>query len=89
MTVTETCRIAKANAYAVAFSAEAEKNRMLESAAEALVASESEILAANEADLKNFKRGEQLRDRLMLNASRIAAIAEGLKQLRALPCPVA
>ncbi len=88
MTVTETCRIAKANAYAVAFSAEAEKNRMLESAAEALVASESEILAANEADLKNFKRGEQLRDRLMLNASRIAAIAEGLKQLRALPCPV-
>ncbi len=88
MTVTETCRIAKANAYAVAFSTEAEKNRMLESAAEALVASESEILAANEADLKNFKRGEQLRDRLMLNASRIAAIAEGLKQLRALPCPV-
>lgn len=88
MTVNETCRLAKANANAVAFSTESEKNEMLALAAEALMAHAGEILAANTRDLDRFTRGEQLRDRLALNESRIAGIAEGLRQLRALPCPV-
>ena len=88
MTVNETCRLAKANANAVAFSTESEKNEMLSLAAEALTAHADEILAANTRDLDRFTRGEQLRDRLALNESRIAGIAEGLRQLRALPCPV-
>lgn len=88
MTVNETCRLAKANANAVAFSTESEKNEMLALAAEALTAHADEILAANTRDLDRFTRGEQLRDRLALNESRIAGIAEGLRQLRALPCPV-
>lgn len=88
MTVSETCRLAKENAGAIARSNEAEKNAMLEAAAHALVLQSDEILAANAEDLRVFSRGEQLRDRLTLTKERIAAIAEGLKQLCALSCPV-
>lgn len=88
MTVSETCRIAKANVQAIAHSSEECKNRMLLLAADALTAHSREILAANAKDLSHFSRGEQLRDRLLLNDERIAAMAEGLRQLCGLSCPV-
>lgn len=88
MTISETCQKAKLNANAIALSAEKEKNRMLSLAAEALIAHEGKIVAANARDLQRFSRGESLRDRLVLNQSRIAGIAEGLKKLISLPCPV-
>ena len=88
MTISETCRLAKAHANAAAFSSEADKNKMLALAADALVSRQSEILAANAEDLARFTRGDSLRDRLVLNESRIAGVAEGLRQLMALPCPV-
>lgn len=88
MTITETCRKAKENAHSVAYSTEAEKNKMLSLAADALTARQETILAANARDLDAFTRGEQLRDRLALNGERIRAIADGLRALIALPCPV-
>ena len=88
MTISETCRLAKEHANAAAFSSEADKNKMLALAADALQARQSEILAANAEDLNRFTRQDSLRDRLVLTESRIAGIAEGLRQLMALPCPV-
>ena len=88
MTISETCRVAKEHAGAAAYSTETDKNRMLALAADALLARQSEILAANAEDLKRFTREDSLRDRLVLTESRIAGIAEGLRQLTALPCPV-
>lgn len=79
---------AKAAVSAIAYSGEDEKNAMLAAAADALTANTDVIIAANREDLLVFSRGEQLRDRLMLTDERIAAIAEGLRQLAALACPV-
>ncbi len=69
-----------------------EKNRALESMAEALKAREESILAANSVDLKNFEDSPRFspafRDRLRLNGERIDAMAAGLRTLRDLPDPV-
>ncbi len=88
MTVSETCRLAKEHAGAIAFSTEAEKNQMLALAADALVAHADEIIEANKRDVAACTRGEQFRDRLMLDETRIRNIAEGLRQLIRLACPV-
>lgn len=88
MTVEERCRLASENARAVAFAGEEERNEMLTLAAEALVADTEELLRENEKDVCSCTRGEQFRDRMKLDAGRISAMAEGLKALRALPCPV-
>ena len=67
------------------------KNAALEAVADALTARREEILAANETD---FKRGrerqmrEGLLDRLRLDDKRIAAMAEGVREVAALPDPV-
>ncbi len=88
MTISETCRLAKEHAGAVAYSSESDKNQMLSLAADALEAHADEIIATNAQDVSSCTRGEQFRDRLMLNAARIAGIAEGLRQLVRLSCPV-
>lgn len=88
MTISETCLLAKAHANAAAFSTEEEKNEMLALAAEALLSRTEEILRENEKDVASCTRGDQFCDRLLLTPSRIAGIAEGLKKLVNLPCPV-
>ncbi|KKO52275.1 glutamate-5-semialdehyde dehydrogenase [Paenibacillus sp. DMB20] len=68
-----------------------QKNEALLAMADALIQRSADIMVANEEDLK---RGEEqgisasLLDRLALNASRIEAIAEGLRQIAKLPDPV-
>ena len=88
MTVAETCRMAKEHAAAIAFSSDADKNKMLALAADALVVHAGEIVAVNAEEVAACTRGAQFQDRLMLNEARIAGIAEGLKKLIALACPV-
>ena len=88
MTVEERCRLAKESAPYLARTTEAEKNKMLSVAAEALLADTEEILRANAEDIAACTRGAQFEDRLRLTPARISAMAEGLKALRALPCPV-
>lgn len=68
-----------------------EKNRALMYAARALREHEPEILAANARDLQQGRAGGMnpgLLDRLQLNSGRIAAMAQGLEQVAALPDPV-
>lgn len=88
MTVTETCALAKENAHAIAFCGEEERNTMLALAADALVKNTEEILRENAKDLLRCTRDIQFKDRLLLNGERIKQMAEGLKALRNLPCPV-
>ncbi len=67
------------------------KDRALNAIAEHLIAHESEILAANNEDvLKSQAEGisDSLIDRLKLNPQRIADIANGARQIAALPDPV-
>lgn len=67
------------------------KNRALKKAAEALVQESERLLTANEKDYARAKEAgmaEGLLDRLKLTPQRIDAIAEGLKQIAALPDPV-
>ncbi len=68
-----------------------DKDRALNAIAEHLIANESEILMANNEDvLRSQAEGisESLIDRLKLNPQRIADIANGARQIAALPDPV-
>lgn len=68
-----------------------QRDRALLAMAAALVARQDEILAANDCDMKGAREAgtkESLLDRLELNAARIKAMAEALKELAALPDPV-
>mgnify|MGYP000903946640 CR=1 FL=1 len=67
------------------------KNRALLAMADGLLANTQAILAANAADLENGKaRGlsQALLDRLMLNETRVRSMAEGLREIAALPDPI-
>ncbi|TYP72641.1 glutamate-5-semialdehyde dehydrogenase [Paenibacillus methanolicus] len=68
-----------------------QKNEALLLMADALVTEQASILAANAADLERGRQngtGESLLDRIALTESRIAGIAEGLRQIVELPDPV-
>jgi glutamate-5-semialdehyde dehydrogenase len=67
------------------------KNLALLATADAIVARETELLAENRRDMEaGAAKGldTALLDRLELNPERIAAMAEGLRQIAALPDPV-
>lgn len=67
------------------------KNAALQAMADALLAGEAALIAANHKDLAAGKAqglDAAMLDRLALDASRIAAMAEGLRQIVALPDPV-
>lgn len=68
-----------------------QKNSGLQAAADALLKRQDEILAANNVDLENAKTNgmkEHMIDRLLLNESRIAGMAEGLEKLIGLDDPI-
>ena len=67
------------------------KNQALSAIADNLLASKSQLMLANEKDLKAGKSAgldDALLDRLALNDDRIEAMAEGLTQIAALADPV-
>ncbi len=67
------------------------KNRLLVSMADALLLSATEIIDANLKDLEAGREkglAEAMLDRLMLNESRIAGMADALREVAALPDPV-
>ena len=67
-----------------------QKNRALAAMAEALIADTAPILAANAQDMEAAKAtiSPVMLDRLALTEARIAAMAEGIRQVAALPDPV-
>jgi glutamate-5-semialdehyde dehydrogenase len=68
----------------------AAKNQVLAAAAQALLAREAELLEANAEDLAALgaEADAAFRDRLLLDSSRVAQMAEGLRQVAALADPV-
>lgn len=83
----ESCRKA---AGALRLSTAERKAAVLESCARLLKDRQEELLAANQEDLKALRADatSAFRDRLALNASRIQAMIESLRQVAALPDPV-
>jgi len=66
------------------------KDAALNAMADELVASETEILAANAEDLEAARGhiSEVMLDRLRLNGDRVRGMADGIRQVAALPDPV-
>lgn len=67
------------------------KNRWLEQSADALIAATADVISANERDLANapgYGLTDAQVDRLRLDADRISAIADAMRQVAALPDPV-
>ena len=67
-----------------------QKNAALNAMADALLAQEAEILAANALDLEAAKGtvADVMLDRLLLTSARIAGMAQGIREVAALPDPV-
>jgi glutamate-5-semialdehyde dehydrogenase len=80
---------ARTAAAVLAQSTPAQRSQALMRAAEAIRAAAPAILAANEADMAAAQElSGALRDRLMLNAARVAGIADSVSAIAALPDPV-
>jgi len=89
--VMEKTKLAKETARTMASRTTAQKNEALLLMADALLARQDEIIAANARDIARGREtglSESLLDRLALNPARIAAMAEGLRQIVSLPDPV-
>ncbi len=83
---------AQAAARVLALASTAQKNQALEAIAQALSAQEDALLQANAADLAAAQAAgtrPALLDRLALNPERVASMAQGVRQVAALPDPTA
>ena len=84
-------KLAKAASYELAKLSAADKNNALLAIADALCANADYIIEENKKDIEKGKANnmrEGLIDRLMLNCDRIEGMAEGIRQIAALPDPV-
>lgn len=91
MTIREQAQEAARAAVKLAAVSSVVKNKALESMAEALLAAQDEILAANAEDIsagKAKQMKESLIDRLLLTPARVADMADGLRQVASLRDPV-
>ena len=89
--MTELGQQARAASRAMARANTGSKNDALLFIADAILAAQDELISENAKDLKQGKKDgldDALLDRLALNAERIAGMAEGLRQIAALPDPV-
>jgi glutamate-5-semialdehyde dehydrogenase len=90
-TVTEVCESAKRASRELAVATTETKNAALDRLAELLGGRTDEILEANADDLADERAAgltPALRDRLTLDGARVAAMAEGVRAIAALPDPV-
>jgi glutamate-5-semialdehyde dehydrogenase len=89
--VLEACRRARTASRAIGPLTRGDKDSLLLAMAEALVASTAAIVTANAGDLQQGERdglAVGLLDRLRLDADRVAALGDALRELAALPDPV-
>ena len=86
-TMLENARAAKPE---VARLTSGQKNATLNAMADALLAHQDDILAANALDLEAAKGtvSQVMLDRLLLTPARIAGMAQGIREVAALPDPV-
>ena len=90
MTTLDILKRAKAATAALSTLTTEKKNAALQAMADALIEDTAPILAANAADMAAAKGtiSDVMLDRLALTESRIAAMAEGIRQVAQLPDPV-
>jgi glutamate-5-semialdehyde dehydrogenase len=91
MTVLEQAAEARVAAIDLATATRADKDAALLLMADRLVERAGDIVTANAVDVENARAGglsEAMIDRLTLTTERVAAMADGLRQLAALPDPV-
>ena len=91
MYLDELCSKAKNAKYGLGALSKDTKNQALETIANAILEDEASILEANEKDLANgvaVGMHQGLLDRLKLDRGRIEGMAEGIRQVAALPDPV-
>ena len=82
-------KAAKAAKSEITCLSEARRNAALEAMADALLAQETQILAANQEDLDRATGIPQVMlDRLRLTSDRIAGMAKGIREVAALPDPL-
>jgi glutamate-5-semialdehyde dehydrogenase len=89
--VLEACRRARTASRAIGPLTRGDKDALLLAMADALVASTAAIVTANASDLQQGERdglAVGLLDRLRLDADRVAALGDALRELAALPDPV-
>jgi glutamate-5-semialdehyde dehydrogenase len=89
--VIQTCALARRAALRLAGLESSTKDGALEAIAERLLAQTEEILQANERDMEAGREagiGQALLDRLRLDEGRVAGLAQGVRQIVALPDPV-
>jgi glutamate-5-semialdehyde dehydrogenase len=82
---------AREAAHELALATRTTKDTALHAMADALVAATEDVLAANDGDVAAAREAgtsEALVDRLRLDAARVAAMADGLREVAALPDPV-
>jgi glutamate-5-semialdehyde dehydrogenase len=82
---------AREASHGLALATRAEKDRALHAMADALLARTDEILAANAEDVERAESGgtpANIVDRLRLTPDRLAAMAQGLRDVAGLPDPV-
>ncbi|KQW52570.1 gamma-glutamyl phosphate reductase [Nocardioides sp. Root1257] len=82
---------ARAASHGLALATRAQKDAALHAMADSLLAHEGEILAANAEDVDRAESGgtpPNIVDRLRLTPERLAGMAEGLRDVAALPDPV-
>ena len=89
--VAELATAARAAARRVALLSRADKDAALRAMADALDAASAEVIAANAEDLERGRAAgmaQGLLDRLTLDAARVTAVAQALRDIAALPDPV-
>jgi glutamate-5-semialdehyde dehydrogenase len=89
--VADLCRAAKAASRRLAAASTASKDAALHAMADALVERTPEVLEANARDLEAGREAglsAALLDRLALDEGRVAAMADGVRKIAALPDPV-
>lgn len=91
MSALDKIMLAKKASGSLAIASTIQKNDALEQIAKLLVASEKDIVAANQKDLERAKAdglSTGLQDRLMLNTERIAGLANSMLEIVSLPDPI-
>jgi len=82
-------RAARAASAVLALAPHHQRNAALRAAADALTATTAAILDANARDVAGYAGTPAFLDRLLLDERRVAAIAQGLREVAALPDPLA
>ena len=88
MQLKETFERVKRASKSLALLSDEQRNEILNAVADAIIASQERILKANSEDLAKMERSNPLYDRLQLTESRLAGIADDMRNVATLPSPL-